>query len=285
MNRFNTRILIVALSLIVSVAATAKTSIDGLYYELDTKTLEASVTYMGEYEFPGQYAPEDAPPRYNASSITIPSEVKYNNKTYKVTSIAANAFYKCSEIKSINIPNTVSFIGRNAFEGCTNLTSINIPTSIKSLESAVFCYCEKLTSIIIPEGVTSISQHAFAACESLTSVVLPSTITFISPLSFVSCPNLKSITTKSPTPINLYSNTFEVFGELHVPAGSKEAYSKAPIWKKFTIIEDTETETTGIAQLSSNTQQPTSVFNLSGQSLTAPQKGLNIINRKKVIVK
>ena len=279
MNRLYTRILIVVLSLIVSVVATAKTTIDGICYELDSKNFKATVTYMGENSFSGYY------PKYTASSINIPSEVKYDNKTYKVTSIAPNAFSLCTDVKSINIPNTVSSIGKNAFYGCTNLTSVNIPNSIKKIETGVFNGCEKLTSIIIPEGVTTISQEAFLGCELLTSIVLPSTITFISPLSFMCCYSLKSVTTKSPTPIALYNETFDVFGELHVPEGSKEAYSKAPIWKKFTIIEDTETETTGIAQLSSNTQQPTSVFNLSGQSLTAPQKGLNIINGKKVIVK
>ncbi len=278
MNRLYTHILIVVLSLIVSVVATAKTTIDGLCYELDSKTLKATVTYMGENSFSGYY------PKYTASSITIPSEVKYDNKTYKVTSIAANAFYKCTDIKSINIPNTVSFIGRNAFEGCTNLTSVNIPTSLKSLESAVFCYCENLTSIVIPEGVTSISQHAFLGCESLTSIVLPSTITFISPLSFLDCNNLKSVTTKSPIPIDLYNDTFEVFGDLHVPEGCKESYSKSPIWKNFTIVDGTET--TGIDNISSPiTQHPTPIFNLSGQSLSAPRKGVNIINGKKVVIK
>ena len=279
MNRFNTRILTVALSLIVSAAATAKTMIDGICYDLNAKTLEATVTFQGES---GSLT---ANPKYTASSITIPSEVKYNNKTYKVTSIGCFAFYECKEVKSIKLPNTVTSIEQQAFEYCENLTSINLPPSIKKIEMGVFSGCQSLTSIIIPEGVTTISQEAFMYCGSLTSIVLPSTIIFISPESFQNCPNLKSITTKSPTPINLYNYTFEVFGELHVPAGSKEAYSKAPIWKNFTIIEDTETETTGIAQLSSITQQPTSVFNLSGQSLTAPRKGLNIINGKKVIIK
>lgn len=284
MNIFNTRIFIVVLSLIVSVAATAKTTIDGICYELDSENLKATVTYLGEYTPIGSESPLNPKPKYTASSIDIPSEVTYNNKTYKVTAISPDAFYNCSEVKSIKIPNTVSFIGKNAFGYCTNLTSINIPTSVKKIETATFGDCQSLTSITIPEGVTTISEQAFASCASLTSIVLPSTITFISPQSFLGCNGLKSVTVKSPIPIALYNGTFEVFGELHVPAGSKDAYSKSPIWKNFTIIEDTET--TGIANVpTSITQHLTPVFDLSGHSLTAPRKGVNIINGKKVMIK
>ena len=278
MNRFNTRILIAALFLIVSAAATAQTIIDGIRYSLNSETLEAAVTHLGENHFSSPNS------KYTASSINIPSEVKYNNKTYKVTAIGSFAFYECYEVISIKLPNTVAFIDKNAFESCINLTSINIPSSIKKIEYGAFSYCHSLKSVIIPEGLTTIADHTFYDCESLTSIVIPSTITFISPESFLECDNLKSVTVKSPTPIDLYNDTFEIYGDLHVPAGSKEAYSKAPIWKNFTIIEDTET--TGIANMPTTiTQHPTPVFTLSGQSLAAPRKGVNIINGKKVMIK
>lgn len=278
MNRFNTRILIAALSLIVSVVAKAQTTIDGIRYNLNSKTLEATVTHLGENHF------SNPNPKYTTASINIPSEVKYENKTYKVTAIGSFAFYECFDVKTIKLPNTITFIDKNAFESCTGLTSINIPSSVKKIEYGAFSYCQSLTSIIIPEGVTTIADQTFIYCESLTSVVLPSTITYITPQSFLHCDKLKSVITKSPTPIAMYNNTFEVYGELHVPAGTKDAYSKAPIWKKFTIIEDSET--TGIDNIPSPiTQHPTPIFTLSGQSLSAPRKGVNIINGKKVVIK
>ena len=279
MNRFNTRILTVALYLIVSVAATAKTTIDGICYDLNSKTLEATVTYLGERSFTNYN-----PPKYTASSIEIPSEVKYDNKTYKVTTIGSFAFYECTEVKSIKLPNTITSIEYKAFQICTSLTSINLPTSIKDIETSAFASCHSLKSITIPEGVTTIAQQAFYGCESLTSIVLPSTITFISPEAFLGCNALKSVTVKSPMPIDMFNDTFEIYGKLYVPKGSKEAYSKAPIWKNFTIIESEEA--TGIEGIQRTTPLSSDkIFSLSGQSLTSPRKGVNIINEKKVVVK
>ena len=146
-----------------------------------------------------------------------------------------------------------------------------------------FWLCSNLVSITIPEGVKTISDYAFNNCDALTSIVLPSTIEHISSGAFDETNPLKSVTVNSPTPITIYSNTFMVFGELHVPAGSKEAYSKAPIWKNFTIIEDGET---GIESIQGTTPLSSDkIFNISGQSLKAPRKGMNIINGKKVVVK
>lgn len=273
MEIIQTRIKFLALLLITSVASYAQTIIEGICYKFDSKKLEATIISSNNV------------PKSQKSSIDIPSEVKYENITYKVTTIASEAFRYRTDITSINIPNSVLYIGSGAFMECTNLSSITLPNTITRIEPKTFWLCSNLVSITIPEGVKTISDYAFNNCDALTSIVLPSTIEHISSGAFDETNPLKSVTVNSPTPITIYSNTFMVFGELHVPAGSKEAYSKAPIWKNFTIIEDTETETTGIAQLSSITQQPTSVFNLSGQSLTAPRKGLNIINGKKVIVK
>lgn len=43
--------------------------------------------------------------------------------------------------------------------------------------------------------------------------------------------------------------------------------------------------TTGIQQIEDQKEGMTKIFNLNGQKLQTPQKGINIINNKKVIVK
>lgn len=290
MNILNIRILTVAFSFAIPAFSFAKTVINGLCYEFNDKNLEATVVPIANDIFSKN--------EYNTSSIEIPSEVNYDNKTYKVTSIAPNTFHDCENITSISLPNTISFIGSQAFRNC-NISTISLPDNIKSIETHVFYECKKLTSITIPEGVTIIKEGAFYDCVSLSSVILPSTITSIIPLAFTHCSALKSVTANSPTPIDIYNGTFEVFGNLYVPKGSKKAYSKAAVWKNFTIIDGTETEKgndtenntengtqTGIISVeSAKNEFNTPVYNLSGKRIKALQKGLNIINGKKIVVK
>lgn len=64
-----------------------------------------------------------------ATSITIPSTVKIDGITYKVTSIAANAFKNNTKITKVTISSNVSKIGAKAFYGCKKLKSITIKTT------------------------------------------------------------------------------------------------------------------------------------------------------------
>ena len=142
--------------------------------------------------------------------------------------------------------------------------------------------CNALYSVTIPNSVTTIGECAFKDCEALTSIVIPNSVDFISTHAFENCKSLKSITVESTTPIDLFSNTFAIYGDLHVPAGSKAAYKNAAIWKKFNIIE--EGEATGISNLNANNSSQ-NIYSLSGTHLYAPRKGVNIINGKKVVIK
>ncbi len=60
------------------------------------------------------------------STVTVPAIVYIDGVTYKVTSIAANAFSKNIYIKNLTIGKNVSKIGVNAFYKCKNLKSIKI---------------------------------------------------------------------------------------------------------------------------------------------------------------
>ena len=280
MKFFSTRLVIVLLSLFTISASsyaqqheyTPGALINGLYYILNDATLEASLTSPNF----------NVISCYGMSSITVPSEVKYNKKTYKVTSIDRDAIKRESALTSITIPNTVLWIGEWAFYDWENLTSVTLPGSLRRIERGVFNNCKSLKQITLPEGITQISPLAFGDCENLTSIVLPSSIDFISTSAFDNCNSLKTVTVKSATPIEIYAKTFAVYGDLHVPAGSKAAYKNAAIWKKFNIIE--EGEATGISNLNAN-HSSQNIYSLSGTHLYAPRKGVNIINGKKVVIK
>ena len=55
-------------------------------------------------------------------------------------------------------------------------------------------------------------------------------------------------------------------------------------WKKFNIEEDAE-EILDISNIDSEAVSANKIYTLSGKRLTNPQKGIVIINGKKVVVK
>ena len=107
-------------------------------------------------------------------SVTIPSTVTYNNRTYSVTIIGSYAFRNCSGLTSITIPNSVTTIQYYAFLNCSGLTSITIPNSVTTISFSAFQNCNGLTSITIPESVTSIIDNPFEGCTGLTTIAVAS---------------------------------------------------------------------------------------------------------------
>ena len=65
----------------------------------------------------------------NLVKMTVPDAVKLKNKTYKVTSIASNAFSGCSKMNSVVVGKNVKSIGTSAFTGCKKLKTITVNSS------------------------------------------------------------------------------------------------------------------------------------------------------------
>ena len=82
-------------------------------------------------------------------TVTVPLEVTIDGVTYKVTSIAGNAFKGTKKIKKIVIGSNITSIGKNAFAGCISLTSITIGKNVTKIGKNAFTGCKKLKSIII----------------------------------------------------------------------------------------------------------------------------------------
>ena len=90
-----------------------------------------------------------APKSGTKGTVTVPFEVTIDGVTYKVTSIADNAFKGTKKIKKIVIGSNITSIGKNAFAGCTSLTSITIGKNVTKIGKNAFTGCKKLKSITI----------------------------------------------------------------------------------------------------------------------------------------
>ena len=85
-------------------------------------------------------------------TITIPSTVKIDGYTFKVTSIAAKAFSKNKKLTKVTIGSNVTTIGKQAFYNCKKLKKITVKSKkIKSVKSKAFKGINKKAKIKLPK--------------------------------------------------------------------------------------------------------------------------------------
>ena len=171
--------------LIVPLTFAERVQIEGLYYNLDSDTNTAEVTYYSSSSSSNK--------SYVKGDLEIPNQVSYEDKVYSVTSIGEHAFYGCSSLTKVEIPNSVTSIGEDAFAWCSSLKSVEIPNSVTSIGEWAFGYCIRLISIDIPRYVTSIGKYAFISCSSVTSFEIPNSVTSIEAGTFEDCSGLTSV--------------------------------------------------------------------------------------------
>jgi len=162
-------------------------------------------------------------------------------------------------------PYTVTAIGYEAFKGCTDLTSVTIPNSVRDIMDAAFCDCSSLTSITLPNSVGYIGEYAFYGSTHLKTIYSLSL---------------------APPKIAGLKCLYNSFNDatLYVPQEALTAYKNAEYWKNFQNIKGFDP--TGIIGIEADGNGKRNVYyDLNGRRLSAPKKGLNIINGKKVIVK
>jgi hypothetical protein len=187
--------------------------------------------------------------------------------------------------KNTTIPNSVRSIGSSAFLGISGLTYITIPNGVTSIGSGAFYQCSSLSSVNIPNSVKNIGGSAFYACISLTSITIPNSVTSIGGWAFYGCIDLNSVIVLNPTPVAISIDVFtnRENATLYVPKGSTDAYQTANYWKAFKEI--IEIDETGIDQIMNDKHNKATIFTLDGKRINRPQKGINIIGGKKVVVK
>ena len=126
-----------------------------------------------------------------AKKVTVPDSVTYNNVTYKVTSIAANAFAKSEKVEQVVVGKNITSVGKKAFYNAKKLKNV----TLKSGE------------------LTKIGENAFSGCKKLTKLTISS----------------KKLTKKSVGKNALKGTSKELI--IKVPKAKKSAYKKILLTK------------------------------------------------------
>ena len=244
---------------------------------LTSVTIGSSVSYFGYYVFSGctglnNIKVEDGNSTYDSRDNCNAIIEKGTNKL----------LFGC---KNTIIPNSVTSIGEGAFSECSSLTSINIPNSVTSIGVSTFKGCSGLTSIYISNSVTSIGQSAFRDCSSLNSVTIGGSVKNIDEWAFegVDIPIVISLISIPFKIESVFTTNTLKNATLYVPKGTIDDYKSTRGWRDFENI--VEGKPTGIKITEDKKNKNIVIYDLNGRHLQNPQKGINIINSKKVVMK
>lgn len=113
-----------------------------------------------------------APADKNVKKTTVPATITVGGITYKVESVAPDAFKNCRKLTSVKISAGVQKIGKNAFSGCSRLSSVTIGKDVTEIGDGAFANCKALKKITIPAAVTKIGKKAFNKCKKLKTVTI-----------------------------------------------------------------------------------------------------------------
>ena len=158
------KILFLFLALMTGLSVVAATDFeeDGISYAiLSEDGLTAEVVYNN-----GAYV----------GDIAIPARVTHDGKTYTVTALHNQAFFKCTDLYAVSIPATVTDLGQYTFSGCTNLASLELPDGLTAIPNGTFYGCTALTAVTLPETVASLGDFCFSNCSSLSQINMPASI-------------------------------------------------------------------------------------------------------------
>lgn len=167
--------------------------------------------YFGRYNEDG----------YKYKEISIPEQIVYQGKSYKVTAIFDGVFdVNCQKL---TLPRSIKEFG--LFSGVDYCQEVHISDLDAFFSASNFKVPAKLylkgnmvTDFVLPKTCKMICQKAFANCDLLKSIVIPDGVT-IDNSAFINCRNLTSLTILGRTTIGI--GAFEGCGltSITIPKG------------------------------------------------------------------
>lgn len=127
--------------------------------EPDTKKVEKGQTYSDgilNYKVTSVQARTvsvSGPVKKNVTSVTIPSAMKIEGSSYKVTAVEKNAFKSCKKLSKVTIGKNVKTIGSSAFYKNSRLKSVAVKTNVlKTVGKNAFKGIYKKAYINVPNS-------------------------------------------------------------------------------------------------------------------------------------
>ena len=129
-----TRIALLVVVLLATLASSAAVKIDGIYYKLYSTDKTAIVTNSKDGD--SSYTPKDY-----SGDVVIPKEVTFAGTTHTVDGIGSYAFEDCSGVTSVTFPESLKSIGDYAFRRCSGLRNLEFHCESISLGGGSFFNC------------------------------------------------------------------------------------------------------------------------------------------------
>jgi len=221
--------------------------VDGLCYELKNYNMTATLTYRND-----KFASY-------SGSIVIPETITVDGITYYVSSIGQNAFKDCKRLDEVIVGKEVFDIGWGAFdEAAVNKIRFAEGSRLMYIYAYAF-YHASIKDIVLPEGLLEIGDNAFANAN-IGTITVPSTVTQWRERCFLTHSLVSMHLNCTTPPVFQYQEELEYYlrhngsdvgdfapymedipygitsSVLYVPAGTKEVYAQAEVWKDFGFI-------------------------------------------------
>lgn len=107
-------------------------------------------------------------------SVSIPSTVRYQKFTFKVTCVEKAAFKGASKLTTVKIGNNVTAIQSDAFRSCKKLKKVTIGTGLKTVGKRAFYSDKVLKSVVIKsKKLKTVGTAAFKGIHKNAKIKVP----------------------------------------------------------------------------------------------------------------
>ena len=268
-----------------------------LYYSVtDVSKSEVCVTFQGNAVNASAVKPY-------TGMVQIPQTVKYNGKTYSVTSISDKAFCNADKMTGITMSSGIKSIGLYAFDGCVSLENIIFPGNPVEIGEGAFFRCPSICRITFGSDWTGINLKWFRWSNSLTEIFVPAKIRQIQNMK--SLVHLESISVDANNPYyssdqgmlysidgkTLYGAPRAIKDQIQIKEGTERIYPgaladcyqiKGMVFPS-TLISMSYTELSELRELNSisfNSSTPISTASFEGEQVfalkLAPQVSISV---------
>lgn len=237
--------------------------------------------------------------------------------------VGESAFSRCYNLKEAHLPEKLTAISPGLFEYGYKLEKVNIPSTVTSIGKSAFRYCRKMNDLRLPEGLVEIGDEAFNGWE-MTSLVIPNSVTTIGRQAFDGCTELKSLVlgnsvseigmhafynNRELKEIDILSEDYNYVTTYAFESCNAVEYVNLPDtdWARKVLISldseykrrywSYETDANGkvvkLLEIATAIDAPNvttdmkdkTIFDFKGNRLSHVEKGVNIVNGKKILVR